>query len=221
MSVTMSEYADLCSIIYSGSRTKRPKGWRCIMDSGEKPSGFRGEAWTNAPEGITDTSGYDVVIVARGTDNSAGVWNDGQLLATIIPSQYNDLEVFYNEVFWYNQKANISYTGHSLGGALVQLLNVEFPNQQHHTVTFEAPGMGQVAQWYGWNPYQNGEYDTVNYRRISDFIAWGGGVNIGTNVILSPTGYYNYLREPIGNIIKGEHSIEDLADQIRTGKVSP
>lgn len=221
MSVTLYEYAALCSVIYTDHRTKTPKGWRCIHDSGEKSSGFRGQAWTNAPEGITDTSGYDVVIVVRGTENLAGGWNDFQLVVAITPSQYQDLKEFYNEVFWYHRNANISVTGHSLGGGLVQLLNVEFSDQQHHTVTFEAPGMSQVAQHYGWNLYNNSNYDTENYWRYSDGIAWGGAFHIGRNVRLSPTVFYDFWHTPIGKMIGDEHSIDGLADDIRTGRVSP
>jgi alpha-beta hydrolase superfamily lysophospholipase len=72
----------------------------------------------------TDGSVGDIVIAIRGTQlsDSGDLVADGRIAAGQTPDQYYDAMAFYSAVKAENPNADISLTGHSLGGALASLV---------------------------------------------------------------------------------------------------
>lgn len=109
----------------------------------------------------------DVVISYRGSD-SALDWgiDDLQIALGLIPSQKAGALNFYNSIInndLVSSSVQITLTGHSLGGALTQLVAAE---TGAYAVTFNAPGMAEQANISTGN--------IVNYVNLNDFIGCYG-----------------------------------------------
>lgn len=85
-------------------------------------------------------NGNKVIISFRGTDDPADILiSDGHIAAGKIPDkEFEYAEMFYAEVqnHFKDEDVEIEFTGHSLGGAIAQLLGAKYGNK---TVTFNAP----------------------------------------------------------------------------------
>lgn len=112
--------------------------------------------------GLTDNNGYykngnfvcaayiknnKILISFRGTDSiklweeSSDIFSDLQIACNKIPeNDFAKAEYFFNQLANSNVYGNYEYefTGHSLGGAIAQLMGAKYGNK---TVTFNAPGM--------------------------------------------------------------------------------
>lgn len=101
----------------------------------------------------------EMVIAYRGTDQTEDLLVDLQIaLGNISQEQLLDAEIFYNAVITQYGDSNITITGHSLGGALAQLVGAETGVE---TVTFNAPGMK--------NQISGGSYNNItNYVNLND-----------------------------------------------------
>ena len=109
----------------------------------------------------------DIVISYRGSD-SALDWgiDDLQIALGLIPSQKAGALNFYNSIInndLVSSSVKITLTGHSLGGALTQLVAAE---TGAYVVTFNAPGMAEQANISTGN--------IVNYVNLNDFIGCYG-----------------------------------------------
>ena len=109
----------------------------------------------------------DVVISYRGSD-SALDWgiDDLQIALGLSPSQKAGALNFYNSIInndLVSSSVQITLTGHSLGGALTQLVAAE---TGAYAVTFNAPGMAEQANISTGN--------IVNYVNLNDFIGCYG-----------------------------------------------
>ncbi|WP_025948696.1 lipase family protein [Geobacillus thermocatenulatus] len=110
------------------------ENWK-VIDFESSWNGYYGVAFQNKTTG-------EVVIANRGTQD----WADGvQDLALINPStdeallsQFASAQSFYNQVLIKAGNNRITVTGHSLGGAITQVLAA---NNDLSAVTFNAPGV--------------------------------------------------------------------------------
>ena len=135
---TLTDYAALSAIVYNDVRQQKNKlsplpGWTEILsDTGSL--GFTAGAYKN---------GNDIVIAFKGTDtiveNATTDWLLGNIPAGlgIGSSQLISAALFYEAVKAANPGANITFTGHSLGGGLASVMAVYF--DKNATTFDEAP----------------------------------------------------------------------------------
>lgn len=100
----------------------------------------------------------EIVISYRGTD-TARDWNDDfQMWKNQIPDQLQQANGVYKEIKKIFPNANITVTGHSLGGSLAQLVSAENGCQ---AVTFNAYGTGDILNNEGY--YNTKNLNIINY----------------------------------------------------------
>ncbi len=114
MAATLSEYALMSSDVYKSSGFGIG-AWQEEAVSAPASSGFFGVAYKN---------GNDIVISYRGTQGAADMLTDLGLFTGNPVRQMKDAYDFYDSVRNDNPGANISFTGHSLGGALASFMAV-------------------------------------------------------------------------------------------------
>jgi len=115
-----------------------PDGWVKLNDRIDDPTGFTARAYRNTLTG-------EIAIAYTGTTfegavNNVGDWLLGNLTAgsgAVLALQVIDAAKFYLDVLQSNPGANITFTGHSLGGGLASLMAVYFNRQA--VVFDEAP----------------------------------------------------------------------------------
>ncbi|MCK5916321.1 MAG: DUF2974 domain-containing protein, partial [Deltaproteobacteria bacterium] len=109
-----------------------------VSETGSYDSGFSGVAFRNV-----DTK--EVVVAYRGTDGPRDVTPDLQAgLGQNVPNQYHQAKDFYDAVLDKTgtpSATSITLTGHSLGGALAQLVGAVTGAE---TQTYNAPGVKDV-----------------------------------------------------------------------------
>lgn len=115
-------------------------------------------------------NGNKVIISFRGTDDPADILiSDGHIAAGKIPDkEFEYAEMFYAEVqnHFKDENVEIEFTGHSLGGAIAQLLGAKYGNK---TVTFNAPGMLNMLDQIGCST--TAEYSNItNYAVLNDYV---------------------------------------------------
>lgn len=141
-------------------------GWEVLEVNGQYKtsylSGFDGMAFGLDSNG--DGIYEDIVVSYAGSQELIQDWvvNDGAIALSKIPNQQTDAIAFYAMVAgeYSNENTNISITGHSLGGALAQLVQSYFGS---YTVTFNAPGMALQAEGSTKN-------NVINYVNLNDFV---------------------------------------------------
>lgn len=152
-----------------------------------------------------DTNGdgkFDEVVIAYRGSDSALDWglDDLQIALGLVPSQKTGAVNFYNSIInsdLVSASANITLTGHSLGGALTQLVAAE---TGAYAVTFNAPGMAEQASTSVGN--------IINYVNLNDFIGCYGE-HVGEVRYYLPDGMINgsfvphsdYLNQDFSNYI--------------------
>ena len=118
--ITDATYAQLADAAYQD--TGAPAGWsRLPIPVPPNIAGYDGAAFRNNSTG-------EIVIASRGTEPLTfdGDWTSNlQMGANQLPDQYQYARQFLEEVKAAYQGAPITLTGHSLGGALTQLLAAE------------------------------------------------------------------------------------------------
>lgn len=139
------DMAMLSAHVY-GDTQALPKNWVVIDQYSEPKTGFAAGVYRNEVTG-------ENVIAYRGTDDSSltgDLGNDMQIAVGQVPSQIRDAREYYNK--WTaiindpnSRSANkgVTLIGHSLGGALAQLVALGAAENGfwHPTYTFNAPGM--------------------------------------------------------------------------------
>ena len=157
--VTTDQYAALSANVYQDAGA--PDGWtRLQLDPPRTETGFYGAAYQNAAG--------EIVIAFRGMERTDR--GDRQAVAAIargeVPAQFAAAMDFYQQVLetYGSTGAPITFTGHSLGGALAQM--VVGRNFLSSAVTFGAPGALALFPKIGANP--NGSYNITNYVATTD-----------------------------------------------------
>ena len=139
--------------IYKRNKKSIPKDWIKVSEYDQK-SGFHGEAFYKEGK---------VVIAMRGTDDKEDLVNDIDMAKKKLPNQYLDAQNFYEKVKKEFPNQKIVFTGHSLGGSLVQLMSNDTGCE---AVTFNAYGVGDILQG---NVRDN--LDNIrNYGNINDVV---------------------------------------------------
>ncbi len=150
-----------------------------VIDSNEGVNGFQAIA---VGKDIDNDGKFNEVIIAyRGTDSFLDIAiDDIQIFINKVPSQKTGAINFYDKIVGLtdiiNEHTTITLTGHSLGGALAQLVAVE---KNATAVTFNAPGMAIQAETSVAN--------VINYVNLNDPIG-NYGEHVGkTQYYLTPS----------------------------------
>jgi Ca2+-binding RTX toxin-like protein len=136
------------------------------------------------------------------------------------PYQYQDAKAFLENIKQTYSDANISITGHSLGGSLSQLLGAE---TGLHTETFNAYGAKDLAKQCGINPDRNYP-GIVNYQTQFDSISrmpdsghLGEMNTLSAASELPAAALAQAIAGPTGLVVESlvwSHSIERFTDEI-------
>jgi Ca2+-binding RTX toxin-like protein len=180
---TYEEYARISAYVYGGNgRPPLPAGWSPAFGADGRPlemsgpSGYYGAIFRNLSTG-------EYVLASRGTEiTDAGdrraVWD---LATSRVPlAQLRDAERFVASAIEAGvPHDSLTYTGHSLGGSLAQLLST---NDMRPAVTFNASPVKALLPELGRDP--NAQYAIVDVVDPSDILPHSGE-HLGTRIELA------------------------------------
>lgn len=184
---TVKECAVLSKAVYCDeNETIDPVrvGYKWLDTSTDNATGFRAEAYQNVHSG-------EIVIAYRGTENEGGVKADLQLAARK-PEQLKYAKAFCDSICDRYPHSQVTLTGHSLGGALVQMVDAERIAEgkgQLSGITFAAPGVSHL--------YPGCDRSSVaveNYCRASDPVPKALSYQLGSVATFSESAP-NYVLE--------------------------
>lgn len=181
--ISTQDYIALSSCVYDHGLI--PQGFDLIEYCEE--AGFYGAAYV-----WLDTN--EIVIAFRGTTftDIYDIVNDIAILFQKVVFQTRYAYSLYKHVKKIYPKATISLTGHSLGGALAQLVAVLVARDEGtgiHTETFNAPGVSEIAL-ASWENFQEFEqFDIINYYNPCDAIGTYGQ-HVGIELPILPGELY-------------------------------
>lgn len=180
---TYEEYARISAHVYGGSsRPPLPAGWNPVLRSNGQPleisgsSGYYGAVFKNSSTG-------EFVLASRGTEivdpgDRRAVW---ELAASSVPrAQLDDAQILVATAIEAGvPRDQLTYTGHSLGGSLAQLLSTA---DMRPAVTFNAAPVKAMLPELSRDP--NGQYPIVDVVDPSDLIPHSDA-HLGTRVELA------------------------------------
>jgi hypothetical protein len=198
-------------------------GWlhRDMLDV--EATGFRAHVYNN-------DATHEVVIAYSGThiaergDLSAG-WS---ILNGRLPLQFDNANAVYDAVVRYLKKENIndriSFTGHSLGGALAQYMAI--PAKGCHAETFGAPGildaLGKLAEKYDPRYF----YPVTNHIARSDMFGMYGrhlgmtrlyNFDLSDRIVPGTLPFYVTSLPALAMMIRMSHTIDRYLNAFRRG----
>lgn len=137
----------------NGSRL--PDGWSVMLDS--ESAGIVSDttiAWGFFAKAYKNDISDNIVVAFQGTDDLYDLFSaDLDLALGKVPTHYSPAKEFVDYVIDYYQLnlSVISFTGHSLGGFLAQLMSATY---NRPAVIFDSPGAEKViTDYYGDNSY--------------------------------------------------------------------
>ncbi len=157
MSVTSYEYAKLSQVSYDTPKLKEkdfgftaPDGWSAVEVSSDKneKDGFFAVAFKKDNEIVVALRGTDFHL-GEGFNNIIsdlpeivtflkGLKNDFDMWSGDINDQFNEVKPFITKIMSEHAGSNITFTGHSLGGAIAQVASVAYSK---HATVFDSPGI--------------------------------------------------------------------------------
>jgi Ca2+-binding RTX toxin-like protein len=180
---TYQEYARLSAYVYGGaSRPPLPSGWSSVMGTDGRPleaagqSGYYGAVFHNASTG-------EYVLASRGTElGDPGDRRAAWALATAnVPrAQLRDAQELVGRATAAGVPVeDLTYTGHSLGGSLAQLLST---GDGRPAVTFNAAPVRNLLPELGRDP--NVDYPIADVVDPADIVSQRGP-HVGTRIELA------------------------------------
>jgi hypothetical protein len=212
-SPTAATLAALSNDVYSNN--KGANGYS-IIDVGT-------HNWKNGFAANVYQNGNQYVIAVRGTDlnqvntEAYNLLSDSSWVAGLNPNLVdgvNDLAGLVKQVYADHPNAIITLTGHSLGGAIAQIVG-HYDGLQ--ATTFDAPGAAAFLPYFDKQTqlFQSGiqspSSQIVDYRLSGDQVSFVGH-QIGTTVTYDNPNGFEFANNPI-NIV-ANHSIQTLLNQI-------
>ncbi|MES2771295.1 MAG: DUF6792 domain-containing protein, partial [Pseudomonadota bacterium] len=212
--------------------------WRVEDFASIENTGYQGAVFVN-------TQTHEVVLANRGTELGSGrdLLNDLSMGIGKLPSQYESASEFYGTATqiaarYGIQDADITITGHSLGGALSQLLGAAHGN---FTQTFNAYGAGNLLDQLG---IEQGDFSNIHNQVMDhDFVSiLPGSQMIGatTNYKTATDDFHNsaigqavaqinnvplimhmLLSHSIGNFLRDPSLAEQIGTLIRINAINP
>ncbi|MCC5464803.1 lipase family protein [Pelosinus baikalensis] len=198
--ISTHDYVALSSCVYKHGLV--PEGYN-LVDYWDE-AGFYGAAYSRL-------NSDDIVIAFRGTEltDRFDILDDIKIILNMALDQTEYAYSFYQQVKRIYSNATISLTGHSLGGALAQLIAVLIARDEGieiHTETFNAPGVTDIAQIY-WSDFRNyNKFDVENYYNSHDQIG-KFGTHIGVVKEIDP---FDLYKKKLGE--RGFNGNEDPVD---------
>lgn len=159
-------------------------GWEFLSASGDNDD-------TNGYFGASFTKGTETAIVHRGTNIElqkyqeiigslksifADVDDDIAIALGLVPKQYYSAKIFTDTALTITTTRTIIHVGHSLGGALAQLLSIEY---KHAAIVFDSPGVLNIAK-------QLFSYEEIYANNILSYVSGPNIVNTAGEHIVSP-----------------------------------
>lgn len=156
---TIAQHKDLMILsghTYHNRKFELPEGWQ-ELTSYSATNGFQATVYKK---------GNDIAISYRGTDSLGDFILSDIPIGTkiLLPAQYKNANEVYKEIKQMYPKANITLTGHSLGGSLAQLISAE---NNCPAVTFNPYGTGDILNHTGYN---RKDLNIINYGNPKDNI---------------------------------------------------
>lgn len=146
----------LSEVNENGSRL--PSGWTVLLDS--ESAGIVSDtsiAWGFFAKAYKNDINDNVIVAFQGTDDLYDLFSaDKDLALGKVPAHYSPAKEFVDYIIDYYQlnPSVISFTGHSLGGFLAQLMSATYNNL---AVVFDSPGAGKVIDDY----YRDSSYSII------------------------------------------------------------
>jgi hypothetical protein len=216
-------YANLSNAAYGNGAV--PIGWTLLKTSPPSDTGFAAMAVRN------DATG-EIVIAYRGTDGLKDLTDsDLQLALQKVPDQYAAADAFYTDIK-NEYGSNITLAGHSLGGALAQLVAAITGSPAY---TYNAPGVEAIYPTLeGAIPGASADSFTNinNYNMAFDAVSTRG-VQLGNVANYDPSSlegltiFSSIVASAVnptigvlvfGHTVLGQHYIDRLEDAIATPK---
>lgn len=94
-----------------------------------------------------------LILSLRGTDQTVDINDDASLTMGKLPPQYESMITFFKTLTTENDgkeaiittASNLIVTGHSLGGALTQMLTATYPEYVDEAYTYNSPGAATLS----------------------------------------------------------------------------
>ena len=199
---SLNELSILSSIVYNpdGEPTAEkplPPGWTVLSTSGVDAPGYFGVAYRN------DATG-EIVISNRGSQADISDWqNNASAFFGRVLTQFTAAKAFAEQVISAAPAAPITFTGHSLGGGLADMLAVHFANSSipnaTRAVAFDSIGVRDSLASLGAYDMSRDYSD-----RITNISAWFDpaqfvGIRVGADrrIAVSSIPYVPDVFEPV------------------------
>ena len=210
MVLSVSDYAYFAKLSYSNdvekelSQDMKNNGWKVVGTNGGA-NGLQAIAFGRGKG--ADGKYAEIVIAYRGTDSLLDATiDDLQIAVGAIPSQTAGAINYYDTIVKnLSENGSISVTGHSLGGALAQLVAAITGDDAY---TFNAPGMKYLLSQLGLDEQE--EYTNIeNYIVMNDYVG-NFREHIGQEYYYEPLPIENVpLQDTHSGIFDERNDIED------------